>query len=311
MTIRIAIIGFGNIARVEHLPAIAANPDFKLVAVSSRSGDPGIGVPAFADAADMFERMGGALDAVVVATPPHVRHAIARSALEAGLAVLLEKPPATTLGEIDDLERLARTRGLPLYAAWHSQHAGGVSQAAALLRGAEITRLRISWLEDVRKYHHGQEWIWEPGGFGVFDPGINALSIATAILPMPLFVRDALLQVPANRQAPIAAHLTFAGADATATFDWRLSEGEEWTIAIETADRRRIDLCEGGNRLRVDGADQAVAGHGEYPPIYARFAQLCARREVDVDREPMRIMADAGLVARRESVEPFFWTQPA
>jgi hypothetical protein len=43
--------------------------------------------------------------------------------------------------------------------------------------------VEIVWHEDVRKWHPGQQWIWEPGGFGVFDPGINALSIATRIFP--------------------------------------------------------------------------------------------------------------------------------
>ncbi len=36
--------------------------------------------------------------------------------------------------------------------------------------------------EDVRRWHPGQDWIWEAGGFGVFDPGINALSILTEVL---------------------------------------------------------------------------------------------------------------------------------
>ena len=310
MTIRIAIVGFGNIARVEHMPAIAANPDFELAAVATRSGDPQVGVPAFADHLEMFASMGGKLDAVVIATPPHVRAAIARAALAAGLAVLLEKPPATTLGEIDELERLAQRQRTALYAAWHSQHAAGVRPAAALLKGAEIRELRISWFEDVRKFHGGQEWIWGPRGLGVFDPGINALSLASAILPVPLLVREAKVQVPANRCAPIAAQLVFEGDDLTATFDWRLSEGEEWNIAVRTSDGRRLDLGEGGNRLYVDGVEQSLDRPGEYPPIYQRFAILCSTGQVEMDREPMRILADAARVQQREIVEPFHWTQP-
>jgi predicted dehydrogenase len=311
MTIRIAIVGFGNIARVEHLPAIASNATFELAAVVSRSGDLQVGVPVFADHLDMFASMSGKLDAVVIATPPHVRFAIARAALAAGLAVILEKPPASTLGEIDELVRLARVQGLALFGAWHSQHAAGVRQAAALLEGAQISELRISWLEDVRKFHAGQEWVWEPQGLGVFDPGINALSIASAVLPEPLIVREAKVQVPTNRHAPIAAQLVFAGDDRTATFDWRLSEGEEWTIAIQTADGRRLELRDGGNRLVIDGQEQALDRQGEYPPIYARFAELYEAREIEMDREPMRILADVALIQQREVVEPFHWTQPS
>ena len=50
--------------------------------------------------------------------------------------------------------------------------------------------MEILWHEDVHKWHPGQQWIWEPGGFGVFDPGINAFSIATKIFPGGLFVQS-------------------------------------------------------------------------------------------------------------------------
>src|SRR3546814_1603945 len=53
-----------------------------------------------------------------------------------------------------------------------------------------LSRARITWIEDVRKWHPGQDWIWKPGGFGVFDPGINALSLASLLFPGPLTVRS-------------------------------------------------------------------------------------------------------------------------
>ena len=46
-------------------------------------------------------------------------------------------------------------------------------------------------------------------------------------------------------------------------------------------------------------------------PVAAAAAALTAfagAAAVEVNREPMRIMADAALVARRETVEPFLWT---
>ena len=309
MTIRIAIIGFGKIARDQHMPAIAADPRFELAAVATRAGDPQVGVPWFAEAPELLAAMTGNLDAVVIATPPGPRFSIARAALEEGVAVLLEKPPAATLGEIDALVRLAEERGVSLYAGWHSQHAPAVAQAAELLRGSSIASLHINWHEDVRKWHPGQEWVWEPSGFGVFDPGINALSIATAILPIPLFVQEARLEVPEGRQTPIAARLTFSGDDRWADFDWRYRDGEEWIIAIATDDGRRIELRDGGARLLLNEEEQPVGTLGEYPSIYARFADCVAARRVEVDREPLRIVADALLVARRETVAAFHWTE--
>lgn len=307
MTIRVGIVGFGKIARDQHVPAIAADPRFALAAISTRSGDPGLGVPFSTDPEALF----GQVDAVAICTPPGVRHRIARAAIDAGVAVLLEKPPAKTLGELEDLERRARGAGTCLYAAWHSQHAPAVGPAAELLAGAEITRLAIDWREDVRKWHPGQDWVWEPDGFGVFDPGINALSIATAILPEPLFVDSVRLEIPANRQAPIAARIDFAGPGRAAVFDWRQTSGEAWTIDIETGEGRHLSLTEGGGRLAVDGVEQGLPDIGEYPSIYARFAALVEERRVEVDREPLRIAADAFLVARRTAVAPFEWTDPA
>jgi D-galactose 1-dehydrogenase len=305
MTIRIAIIGYGKIARDQHCPSIAANPDIELAAIASSSGDPGLGIPWFATAQELFAAMPGKVDAVAICTPPLPRHDIARDALIAGYDALLEKPPAATLGEVEHLERLARDNGRTLYATWHSQHAAGVDRAAALLKGETIASFRIEWREDVRKWHPGQEWVWAPGGFGVFDPGINALSISTRILPVPLFVREAKLLVPANKQAPIAAALTFAGEAMTGEFDWRHGEDERWTIHVETASGRRIELRRGGEALLVDGVEQTLESIGEYPSIYRRFAELVSTRTSEVDKEPLRIVADAFLVGRRDPADPF------
>ena len=305
MAIRIAIVGYGKIAKDQHVPSIAADPRFDLVAISTRNAEHGSGLPCYPEPARLFEEFRGKLDAVAICTPPTVRHAIARDALNAGLHVLLEKPPAATLGEIEHLDAIARETGRTLYTGWHSQHAAGVCRAHEALAGQTVSKLHISWLEDVRKWHPGQEWIWAAGGFGVFDPGINALSIATRILPEPLFVREATLTVPENKQAPIAATLTFAGDDMRAEMDWRFSEGEQWTIRVETDRGRIVELRDGGARLLIDGDEQALDPHGEYPSIYNRFAELIETGMSEVDREPLRIVADAFMVGRRELTDPF------
>jgi D-galactose 1-dehydrogenase len=306
MPLRIAIIGYGKIAKDQHVPSIAADPRFELAAIVSPRAQADEGVPVFPDTEMMLEAMAGKLDAVAVCTPPTVRLDVAAAAFGAGLAVMLEKPPAATLGEIEEIERLGRESGRTLFTAWHSQHAPGVAGARAALAGKSVKSLSILWHEDVRKWHPGQEWIWTPGGFGVFDPGINALSIATRILPSRLFVREAILAFPANRQTPIAARLAFAGGF-EADMDWRYSEGERWTIRVEAADGTSVELLDGGARLSVDGAAQEVGSLGEYPSLYARFAELVAAGQSDVDREPLRLVADAFLAGGRETVERFDW----
>lgn len=305
MTIRIAIIGYGKIARAEHVPAIAAHPGFTLVAVVSPHGAPGSEVPVFPTLGALLAAMPGGVDAVALLTPPRVRRAIAAEAIAAGLAVLLEKPPAATLGALEDLAAQARAAGTCLFAAWHSQYAPAVAPAAALLAGERLASLAIDWREDVRLWHPGQDWIWEPGGFGVFDTGANALSIATAILPERLVVEDAELFIPEGRQAPIAAHLRFAGEGREARFDWRAADGEAWDIRVTCASGRVVALCGGGARLVVDGAEQPLGPFAEYAAIYERFARLVPARALAVDSEPLRILADTALIARHTAVAPY------
>ena len=308
MTIRpptqIAIVGFGKIARTEHVPAIAAHPDFELAAVVAPHGAEGAGVPVFASLSEMITAMPGGIDAVSLCTPPRVRRAIAADAIAAGLAVLLEKPPAATLRELQDIEARARAAGTCLFAAWHSQYAPAVAPAARLLKGERVTRLAIEWREDVRRWHPGQAWIWDPEGFGVLDTGINPLSIASAILPEPLFVEEAQFEIPSNRQAPIAVTLRFAGADHTAHFDWRETGEEVRRILVDTASGRHIALLEGGARLVVDGDEQSLGPFAEYSALYARFCKLVLARAVEVDAAPLRILADAALIARRIAAAP-------
>lgn len=304
---RIGLIGFGKIARDQHVPAIAADPDFTLAAVVSPRAPGPEGVPCFATTEDMLARADG-LDAVAVCTPPGVRYAAARLCLEAGLHTLLEKPPGVTLGEVEELARVAGARGVTLFTTWHAQFNPAVAAAAERLASARIHAVRIVWREDVRKWHPGQQWIWEPGGFGVFDPGINAFSIATRILPGALLVTEAELSVPQNRQMPIAARLRLGSPAVSGpidcTLDWRHRGEESWTIEADT-DGGPLTLREGGSRLEMGGHPVAAEGPAEYPALYARFAQLVRSRTSHVDLEPLRLAADAFMAARRIPVEAF------
>jgi predicted dehydrogenase len=304
--IRTAILGFGKIAEDQHVPAIRGNARLELAASSSRSGQ-GVG-QTFTDWRALIADVEG-LDAVAITTPPEPRYEIARACIEAGLHCLLEKPPTVGLSEIADLACLAEAQGVTLFATWHAQHNAAVAAAAKALAGQRVVAMDIHWHEDVRNWHPGQQWVWEPGGFGVFDPGINAFSIATKIFPGALFVKSAELQFPENAQTPIAADVTFYSPEATgplrASLDWRHAEGEEWTIAIRTERGTEVRLEAGGGRLLIDGADQQQAGLGEYPDIYRQFVDLIDERRSLVDVAPLRLVADCLLAGRRHLVEAF------
>jgi D-galactose 1-dehydrogenase len=304
MAYPVAIVGVGKIARDQHVPAIAGDPDFELVASVSRN-DAIEGVPHFRDI-DAFLAEGPEA-AVALCVPPSVRTAMAVKALEAGRDVLLEKPPAATLGEVGRMVAAAETAGRVLFATWHSRFAPAVPAAKAWLAGKKIRRAEIVWKEDVRRWHPGQAWIWQPSGFGVFDPGINALSILTEILHGDFVVRRAVLAFPENCATPIAAELELTGAagyPVAVDLDWRQEGPQTWDIAVET-DGGTLKLSLGGAAMAIDGAEVERGRDREYPGIYRRFAELLALGESDVDAAPLRICADAFLMGERRIVDAF------
>ncbi|MBY2931965.1 Gfo/Idh/MocA family protein [Rhizobium leguminosarum] len=303
--INLAIVGVGKIVRDQHLPSIAKNPDFQLVATASRHGTVE-GVKSYTTIEAMLDAE-PSIDAVSLCMPPQYRYEAAYKALVAGKHVFLEKPPGATLSEVADLEALANKQGASLFASWHSRYAPGVEAAKAFLAATTIKSVHVIWKEDVRHWHPNQEWIWQAGGLGVFDPGINALSIVTHILPRPIFITEAVLEFPENRDAPIAADIHFRNADGLpvhAEFDWRQTGKQSWDIVAETAAGQMV-LAEGGAKLLIDGALRFAEPEQEYPSLYRRFAEIIKAGKSDVDLAPLRHVADAFMLGKRKFVDAF------
>ncbi|MET0331273.1 MAG: Gfo/Idh/MocA family oxidoreductase [Dyella sp.] len=303
---QVGLVGLGKIARDQHLPALTASADFEVVA----SADPLSALPhlpAFASLSAML-RDGPALDAVALCTPPQGRYALAAAALRAGKHVLLEKPPGLSLGELEQLNQLAMERQLTVFSAWHSRAAAAVAPAKAWLADRRIGSIRIDWREDVRQWHPGQQWIWQPGGLGVFDPGINALSILTELLEAPIRVDGCELWTPANRQTPIRASLEMHGPDElpiACGLDWTYPGEPRWDIELLTEDGR-LRLEQGGNRMSLDGQPIEVGPEREYANLYRQFAALIASGQSLLDGRPLQLVSDALLLAERHAVAPFY-----
>lgn len=301
----LALVGLGKIARDQHLPAIEATEGLRLAAVASRSR-PAMELPVYAELEELLAAEPG-IEAVTLCTPPQGRFEQAQAALRAGRHLMLEKPPGATLAEVQALAALAEAQGVTLFATWHSREAAGVAPARDWLAGRRVISVQVTWKEDVRHWHPGQQWIWEPGGLGVFDPGINALSIVTAILPEPMRLVSADLSFPANRATPIAADLAFrtaSGAPVHAGFDWRQTGPQTWDIRVETEDGGLL-LQKGGSVLAIDGQAEMTAPDREYVGLYRRFADLVAAGQSDVDLAPLTHVADAMLLGRRIEVDAF------
>ncbi len=302
--ILLGLVGLGTIARNQHLPSVADTPAIALTAIASRNAALD-GVACYETITDMLAAE--EVSAISLCTPPQGRFAQAVAAIEAGRHVMLEKPPGATVAEVQALAELAEAKGVTLFATWHSREAAAVERAREILSTATITSVRISWREDVRHWHPGQEWIWQPGGLGVFDPGINALSILTRIMPDPVHVHAAILEVPENKQAPIGAELVMhsaKGIPVHAVFDWRQTGPQTWDIEVETT-QGTLTLRDGGATLHQGDTCLIAAKDEEYRRLYKRFAELIGAGQSEVDLSPMQLVADAFLLAERRQTDPF------
>nr|WP_321983396.1 Gfo/Idh/MocA family oxidoreductase [uncultured Lichenicoccus sp.] len=301
----VGIVGYGQIARVQHAPALAASHGLRLAAIASPvpvQAPPG--VPVYASLAEMLDREPD-LDAVALCTPPQIRYGLARQALDAGRHVLLEKPPAATPAEIADLAGHAAGLGLTLFTAWHSLFSAAVDQARSILAERGVQGMRMEWKEDVRKWHPGVDWFWQPGGMGVFDSGMNAFSILVGVMPEPIFVRSARLLIPKGAHTPMSAQLEYAtpriGTGFSSAHDWDQQDGETWTIDWTLGDGAHLTLERGGARLLLDAALLVEARDEEYPLLYAHFETLLRSGRSDVEIRPLQLVADAFMLGSREA----------
>src|ERR1700737_3769833 len=233
--IKVAIVGLGKIARDQHIPSLLLSDAFELIAVASPHHQLD-GMPSFGDLPALLHAV-PEVEAVALCTTPQVRYELARYALERGRHVLLEKPPGVTVSEVLALVYLAKTQSGGAFASWHLRHSRAVEPARIWLAGRKILGATIAWKEDVRVWHPGQPWIWQAGGLGVFDPGINALSILTRIIPGALALKRAELSYPRNCETPIAAKLALIdsqGARVHVDLDFLQTGDQTWDILVET-----------------------------------------------------------------------------
>lgn len=307
---KIALVGIGKIAVDHHVPAIANSDDWELAATVSRNGTVD-GVPSYTNFDEMLQDRAD-IQTISLCLPPVPRFDYAVKAINAGRHVMLEKPPGAILSECHTLEQMARDKNVALYATWHSRQAAHVPTAKAWLKDKELQKITITWKENVRQWHPGQDWIFEAGGFGVFDSGINALAILTEILPDPVRLTESTLQFPENRQMPIAASCRFShphGAEVLMELDWLEAGLPVWNIEVAAADETLL-LENGGGKLSINGKEQGGthAGlAGEYPGLYQRMATLVSKGDIDLDLSPQRHVADAFTLADRKTVAAFNW----
>lgn len=137
------------------------------------------GVEVFHSALEMFDAMRGRMDAVTIPTPIHTHAELMIAAAQSGYHVYLEKPPAATIQEVDEmltvLRRTGRLCAVGFQALW--------SQSMAFLKlriseGAlgEVTQLSAAtaWIRKA-DYYARNDWAGrlKVGDAWVLDGTIN------------------------------------------------------------------------------------------------------------------------------------------
>ena len=111
--LRVALIGYGNAARIFHAPLIHGTPALQLAVVCSskpaavQADWPGTAVAATAQQAFDDPQV----DLVVIATSNESHYGLARAALAAGKHVVVDKPCTVTLAQTHDLLQCAHQQG--------------------------------------------------------------------------------------------------------------------------------------------------------------------------------------------------------
>jgi predicted dehydrogenase len=127
---RIGIIGAGWWSTRVHLPSLASYPPAEITGIAdpdanhARAAADKFGVRHVFD--DHQKLLGLGLDAVIIATPHHTHHTIARDALCAGVDVLVEKPMVLRPEHAHELVELADDKGVRLHVGYpypHTRHA--------------------------------------------------------------------------------------------------------------------------------------------------------------------------------------------
>jgi predicted dehydrogenase len=190
--IRWGILGTGNIAKT-FATGLSVLPDAELVAVGSRSTE---AAAAFGERFDVprrhdsYEALASdpQVDVVYVATPHSMHKQNSALCLEAGKAVLCEKPFTLNAAEAAELIGLARERGLFLMEAMWTRFLPAMSRVRQLLADRAIGEPRMLTADfGFRTRVNPQGRLFDPalGGGALLDVGIYPVSLASMVFGTP------------------------------------------------------------------------------------------------------------------------------
>lgn len=296
--IKLGIVGLGNIGKVQFEALTAfSQTNFEVAAVADPQPSEatkhlvGTDTNFYLDYKELLRRPD--ILAVSINTPPNTHYKLVTDALNAGKHVLVEKPPALTVEECQDMINLANEKGKVLFMAFHARYNPSVEAARQELAGKNVTEVDVKYMEYVLNYHHPDGWIFNPeiaGGGVLMDSGINALSIVTAVLPMVEFdPSNVHIKQTENFKVETGVEVDLKFGDngkGHISMDWmhKGSETRQVTFKTDTGDEYLVDIV--NNHLVKNGvvmsgekdkSTEMVDQHLEYRGVYEDFARHIAQ----------------------------------
>jgi len=258
--IRVAIVGFGQVAEHGHYPAYAASSDFEVVAVIERTEQRRAAARALnariRAVANLDDLATDDLDLVDVCTPPALHAAPMQAALDRGWHVVCEKPFLIDVKTLDMVLAHAARAGRAVIPVHNWKYAPIVERATTLLRNGVIGALRHVRIETLRLKDcatadpEHPNWRRDPaiaGGGILMDHGWHAVYLALHWFGEATTGVSASLHRPADGAAEDEARATlrFPSGDASIFLSWN-------------ADRRRNEAVLTGRAGELRLADDAL-----------------------------------------------------
>ena len=246
--IRWGIIGTGGIATA-FATDLALMPDASLVAVGSRSQGTADDFGERFDVPHRHATYAGLVDdadvdAVYVSTPHPGHHDAALSAINAGKAVLVEKPFTMTASEASSLIDAARSQGVFLMEAMWTRWLPHMVRVRELLASRALGDVRVVIAD------HNQ-WFARDPAFRLFDPALGG----GALLDLGIYpVSFASMVFGAPTRVTAVSDRAFTGVDATTSVILQYEDGAHsvLTTSLEVAGPNRAVIVGTEARIEID-----------------------------------------------------------
>jgi predicted dehydrogenase len=241
------------------------------------------------------------IDALVIATPPEPRLALARAALEAGKALLLEKPVALDAAAIEELQRLALRQGQTVAVDFEYRAVPLFQQLAALLEQGVLGTpwlVKFDWLMASRA-DASRAWSWyssAAAGGGVLGAlGTHAFDILHWLVGPARDVRGRLSTAIRERPRPDGTGLAPVDAEDVALIHMELEDRQGRPVPCQLS-LSSVARNGRGCWLELVGSDATLVLGSDNQGDYVHGFQLWMARP----GEPLRpVPADPALAYPR------------